>query len=149
MSSTYSSNYVASNCIDDDLNNFCHTQADTTDPWLSITLSAVTDVFKVVVWNRKDSCCKGRLSPLEVWVGNGLTADLCGGAAVTLPATRGPFDIGCGGLYGSVVTLQLRGTRTLNVAEVYVYRSGLHPSLSLSLSLQPALYSHSPLSRAR
>ena len=140
MSSTYSGwGLTASKSIDDDLDNLCHTKPDTLNPWLSITVSAVTDVFKVVVWNRND-CCFDLLSPLEVWVGNSNGAadgELCGGAAVTLPATSGPFEISCEGLSGSVVTLLLPGTRTLHLAEVYVYRSELHHTLFFSLSNPP------------
>ena len=124
MSSEHGSGlYGASNCIDGSTSNFCHSVADSTEPWLSIDLGSATSVESVVVYNRV-SCCQGRLSPFEVFVGSAAgdtSGAQCGDGAQTVAATVGPFTISCGGAVGSHVTVRLSGSeRTLNIAEVQV-----------------------------
>ena len=123
MSSTYPGDYAAAKAIDDNVNNFCHSQTSA-NPWLSIELSSTAGpIQQVEIYNRNAN--QDRLSPYEVWVGDSAgstTGTLCGGTVQTAPATNGPFTTSCAGASGSFVTILLRGaSRTLNLAEVYVY----------------------------
>ena len=139
MSSTLSNanfpghDFGAGQCIDGVTNNdngwnFCISNLNVPDPWLSVALPASSTVSSVVVHNRED-CCQRFLGTFEVWVGNaaGLptsaTATQCG--TLTAPATVGPFTVTCSSpLSGSVVTLLLPGTRRgIILAEVTAYGS--------------------------
>ena len=84
MSATLSSTHdthVASNCIDNDMNTFCHSQPDTEWPWLSIELPTPSEVSYVLIHNRLPG---DRLSPFQLWVGqsvgdyNSPTSAACG-----------------------------------------------------------------------
>ena len=46
----------ASNCIDSNLNTFCHSLMDQTDPWLEIDLGSSQSVATVRLDNRADCC---------------------------------------------------------------------------------------------
>ena len=77
--------HKAGNGIDGSTSNLCHTAGGDSDPWLSIDLGSAVRVDSIVVYNRA-SCCQGRLSPFEVWVGSsaGDTSGIqCGGGAQT------------------------------------------------------------------
>jgi hypothetical protein len=139
MSSTYSV-HGAAECIDGLWATFCHTQAESSSPWLSAQLSATAAVSYVVIKNRL-GCCQDRLSPLQVWIGtsagdyNSATSQSCGVNEVdlTVPSSVGPFSFRCAdaatGLphSGSYVTVVLPvsagGTRTLNIGEIEAYAS--------------------------
>ena len=140
MSSTHSGS-PASNCIDDNLDNICHSNVHSNDqvnPWLSVALRPGS-VGHVVVYNRR-SCCQDRLSPYEVWVGNSAGSTdgtLCGGTAQIVATGDGPFLTDCAGALGSFVTIVLPGSsRILNLAEVHVYE-GLPKSPSLPPKVPP------------
>ena len=142
MSSTNSSGFSASKCIDGVICmegmctngasvNLCHTKhtsPHTTNPWLSVQLSHTVTVSKVKIYNRGD-CCQDRLANYQVWVGSVegqyfSPSTKCVDA--TAPATAGPFDMACdpatGPHVGTYVTIVLPGSgRKLNLGEVYIF----------------------------
>ena len=98
MSSTLSSSYAASKCIDGSTTNFCHTVDNKFNPWLSVQLEAVSVIDVVDIYNRADSRYYSRLSPFEVWLGSvyGDMAVQCGeqmsvAASVRVKARILPF----------------------------------------------------------
>ena len=98
MSSTHSSSYAASKCIDGSTTNFCHTVDNKFNPWLSVQLEAVSVIDVVDIYNRADSRYYSRLSPFEVWLGSayGDMAVQCGeqmsvAASVRVKARILPF----------------------------------------------------------
>ena len=118
-------------CIDGVTNNdngwnFCFSDLNVADPWLSIQLPPASVVSSVVVYSRAD-CCQRFLGTFEVWVGDAAgspsssTATQCG--VLTADLTTGPFTVSCStALTGSVVTLRLPGTeRSIALAEVTAY----------------------------
>ena len=65
MSSIYSAYYPpASKCVDGDLNNFCHSKAES-NPSLTLDLGTAAQVAYVAVYNRRD-CCQVRLGDYTV-----------------------------------------------------------------------------------
>ena len=117
MSSTFLP-HVAHRCIDDDLENFCHTEPSTS-PWLSIRMpdhyQTNSTVSHILIFNRRDDCCMGRLSPFQIWVSslpgdfNSATSQACGVHDLVVPAAHGPFSFDCGDLQGLYVTIVLPG----------------------------------------
>eukprot|EP00964_Phaeocystis_antarctica_P014150 scaffold7787_cov65-Phaeocystis_antarctica.AAC.1 len=65
LSSTHSARYPASNCVDGNLNNFCHSRGRVSDPSLTLDLGTATQVAYVAVYNRRD-CCQDRLADYTV-----------------------------------------------------------------------------------
>eukprot|EP00964_Phaeocystis_antarctica_P009987 scaffold5441_cov123-Phaeocystis_antarctica.AAC.1 len=66
LSSTHSAHFPASNCVDGDLNNFCHSDASVlSDPSLTLDLGTAVQVAYVAVYNRRD-CCQSRLGDYTV-----------------------------------------------------------------------------------
>ena len=139
MSSTLSAanfaghDFGAAQCIDGVTNNdngwnFCISNLNVADPWLSVEVPAGSSVTSVVVYSRED-CCQRFLGTFEVWVGNvagspsSATATRCG--VLTADLTTGPFTVRCStALSGSVVTLLLPGAqRGIVLAEVTAYGS--------------------------
>ena len=141
-------------CIDDDPNTFCHTRVEGTEgttgtgtyPWLSIQIPGSTFhpldivVSHVVILNRHD-CCRDRLSPFQIWVGqaagdyNSSTSNECGTFGwgkhddLSVPNSVGPFTFDCHGLVGWYVTIVLPGVnRILNLGEVRLYSDFHSPS---------------------
>jgi len=70
MSSTYRgrSKLAADKCIDENLKSMCHTECDTSDPWLEVELEHFYQVDYVMLRNRKG--LEARLGHYEVWLGN-------------------------------------------------------------------------------
>ena len=119
MSSTYNTAYSAKNCIDGNIDTFCHTLGGI-NQWLSVELLATEPpqiVTGVEVYNRQDGY-QDRLGSFGVWVGSssgqwgaGSGATLC--VAATAPATAGPFvhacDTASGPHVGKFVTILRSG----------------------------------------
>jgi len=61
MSSTLSSDYNASKCVDGDLSNACASKTAISDPSLTLDLGAAIQIAYVAVYNRA-FCCKERLA---------------------------------------------------------------------------------------
>eukprot|EP00964_Phaeocystis_antarctica_P042309 scaffold24242_cov66-Phaeocystis_antarctica.AAC.5 len=58
--------YIASYCVDGDLNNFCHSdESSLSDPSLTLDLGTATQIAYVAVYNRR-SCCQSRLGDYTV-----------------------------------------------------------------------------------
>ena len=140
MSSTLSAanwpghDFGAGKCIDGVTNNnngwnFCMSNLNVANPWLSVQLPTSSSVTSVVVYSRED-CCQRFLGTFEVWVGttagspSTATATRC--CSLTADLTTGPFTVTCAtALSGSVVTLLLPGTsRGIVLAEVTAYGTG-------------------------
>ena len=133
--------YEASQCIDDNLENFCHTQSGPSQ-WLSIRVPGGTPsapasyVGHVVIYNR-DDCCQDRLSTFQIWVGespgdhNSATSEACGVHNQMAPAESGPFAFDCHGITGWHLTIVLPGDdRILNLAEVRIFSATNLPPAS-------------------
>ena len=117
LSSTLS--VSAKNCIDDDIDTYCHTD-EGINQWLSVELLATEPpqiVTGVEVYNRQNGYWN-RLGSFEVWVGSSSGqwgarsgATLC--VAATAPATAGPFvhacDTASGPHVGKFVTILRSG----------------------------------------
>ena len=135
--------HAATFCIDNLPGTFCHSGADTSSPWLSISFSASVDINYVLVYNRAD-CCQDRINKFQLWVGtsngdyNSATSNSCGVDAVDLEvpdsAGTGPFSFRCLDSFGSPhsgthLTLVLPGaSRTLNIGELEAYGPPPSPS---------------------
>lgn len=68
LSSTYrTQNYFGSDCVDGDLDNFCHssTTPPDTDPSLTLDFGTAIQIAYVAVYNRRD-CCQDRLADYTV-----------------------------------------------------------------------------------
>ena len=121
LSSTYSRHYPASNCVDGDLDNFCHSAGKDSDPSLTLDLGAAIQIAHVAVYNRR-SCCKERLADYTISYRVSLRGAwrVCSIAKAAVDAT-GPLLSECP-YSARYVRVQLPGARrTLNLAEVEVY----------------------------
>ena len=121
-------------------------------------------VSEIILYNRAE-CCRERLSPFQLWIGlepgeyGTDTSTSCStmNATVNLTVpidTAGPFAFRCHGAIGQYVTLVLPGaSRTLNIAELYVFSEDYSPSppppdLNLELDLDSELELDSELGAA-
>ena len=122
LSSTYFTQaYPASNCIDGDLENFCHSWGDgESDPSLTLDLGAAIQIAYVTVYNRRD-CCQYRLADYTLSYRVRATDAWTVCAEETAAADAiGPLRSECPQL-AQYVRLQLPGPgRILNLAEVEV-----------------------------
>ncbi|XP_019635213.1 PREDICTED: uncharacterized protein LOC109478195 [Branchiostoma belcheri] len=111
-------------CRDPNWGSQCctHTPAEA-NPWLQVDLGTSVRVQWVVIMNRAD-CCRERLSPFSVHIGNNARVDQnprCGGHH-TIPAGKDKDAINCNGLTGRYVGIRLPGYgRILTVCEIEVY----------------------------
>ncbi|XP_078597307.1 uncharacterized protein LOC144873631 [Branchiostoma floridae x Branchiostoma japonicum] len=117
-------NRATDGCRDPNYGQHCCTQTPAlTYPWLQVDLGNQVSVQWVVIINRAD-CCRGRLNPFTIHIGNDARVDrnpLCGGHH-TIPAGKNKDAINCNGLRGRYVGIQLPGRgRVLTVCEVEVY----------------------------
>ena len=120
MSSTYHPNFPASKCVDGDLNNFCHSKAES-NPSLTLDLGTAIQLAYVAVYNRRD-CCHHRLADYTVSyrVRSTDAWTICTETTAEAGAI-GPLLNECPQL-AQYVRVQLPGAgRTLNLAEVEVY----------------------------
>ena len=69
MSSLYSTKYTAENCIDGDINTFCHTSAGDDQPSLTIEYEGNVEIHKIKVYNRQN-CCKDRIVDGSIFIMN-------------------------------------------------------------------------------
>ncbi|XP_077999971.1 uncharacterized protein LOC144452700 [Glandiceps talaboti] len=104
----------------------CTLTKKTTDQWWQLDLGEAKQVYKVVIYNRKD-CCDFRLNGAEVRVGdNKLVGSnpLCGVVSDDNFADD-PIEILCGcseALTGQYVSIQLAGVKqVLTICEVQVF----------------------------
>ena len=96
MSSTKSSSEAdccdASNCIDGDTTNLCHSN-DENEAWLRLDLGSKKSFASVKIWNRH-SCCQDRFGAHVVQTSNdGISFTTCG--TYTLPSGLGPYTEPC------------------------------------------------------
>ena len=144
MSSTYSLEFEALQCVDGIVPTFCHSHLHDEDPWLSIELDKAALVSFLRIHNRDVG--QQRLGHFQVWVGNvaGLhyvPAIKCLDfvAPPATPAWRAGFMVTCGAT-GKYVTLILPGRhRTLNLGEIYIYGNPLPPAPPSPPSAPPSL----------
>ena len=124
LSSTYrTQNYFGSDCVDGDLDNFCHssTTPPDTDPSLTLDFGTAIQIAYVAVYNRRD-CCQDRLADYTVSyrVRSSDAWAVCAEATAAADAI-GPLLSECPHL-AQYVRVQLPGSgRILNLAEVEVY----------------------------
>ena len=121
MSSTLKS-YFASECVDGNLDNFCHSLGKVSDPSIVLDLGTPILIAYVAVHNRRTSCCQNRLADYTVSyrVSSTDTWTVCVEATAAADAV-GPLLSECPHL-AQYVRVQLPGDeRTLNLAEVEVY----------------------------
>ena len=113
--------YVASNCIDGNLNNICHSESGESSPSLTLDLGTVRPIAYVAVYNRAD-CCQERLghytisyrvSSSDHWA---VCSDETAVASALVPLVSRCLQP------ARYVRVQLPGgNRILNLAEVEVY----------------------------
>ena len=130
-------NNGGNNCIDGDMDTFCHSGTSTsqghrTNPWLSLELAEPSLVDSVEVWNWHQASY--RLGHYQIWVGS-VAGEWTAPSALCFDGTYGSglhYKHACGGLYGSHVTIVLpESDRILSLAEVGVFGSvtqGLPPA---------------------
>ena len=130
MSSNYDyGNHSADRCMNNivhNSNDFCHSQTEQ-NPWLNITLGTAMPIGFVQLYPRQveigaswaDDVLR-RLGTFEVYVGDSAESmQLC--VTATAPPTRAAVMVACQG-EGSRISIQLPGqSRTLNLAEVYIF----------------------------
>jgi len=148
MSSTYSNanfaghDFSAAMCIDGHTGsatgawNFCMSNLNEANPWISLQLPEGSAVSAVNVYARAD-CCQRFLGTFQVWVGptvgypsSSVGMVQCG--QLTAEEDAGPHTVTCAAtLIGSVLTVLLPGTqRFLVLAEVVVHgAAGARPPL--------------------
>ena len=61
--------YTASNLIDGKTGTFAHTYNVTDGIWIRVNLAAISQVYKIEIWNRND-CCKDRIIGMSVYIKN-------------------------------------------------------------------------------
>ncbi|XP_019630699.1 PREDICTED: uncharacterized protein LOC109474779 [Branchiostoma belcheri] len=111
-------------CRDPNFGRQCCTRTPAeANPWLQVDLGTSVRVQWVVIMNRAD-CCRERLTPFNVHIGNNARVDQnprCGGHH-TIPAGKNKDAINCNGLTGRYVGIRLPGYgRMLTVCEIEVY----------------------------
>ena len=141
-----SGRYVASNCIDGDLNTCCFSAGELS-PWLSIKIPPQTQVDYVQVHNRRGGAdFQYLLSPYDVWLSPAPgSIDTAAGAIfcahMTTPSTDGPFSTQCTGLVSGdpgYVTIRLpvnaenTPTRLVAISDVEIF-TGWQPPRPPSL----------------
>lgn len=133
MSSTYSSSYTASVCIDDYIGGdtfMCHTRTEDS-PWLRIDLGSMQTVGSVLIYNR-NGVCGSRLGSFELWLetASGNRRRCAVGGAGGNPGTTcssanvpgaGPLDVPCTGEAQFVEVVLPGAERVLNLREVLVF----------------------------
>jgi len=134
LSSVYHARrYPASNCIDGNVENFCHSHPGVlSSPSLTLDLGVVAHVAYIAVYNRHD-CCRARLGDYTVAyrVASGDPWAICSRVTAE-PTALGPLISECSQL-AQYVKVELPGStppvgahhgdrgRILNLAEVEVY----------------------------
>ena len=122
--------FHASNCVDGNLNNFCHTPVDSPgvtfnpsqklNPSLTLDLGTAVQIAYVAVYNRRD-CCQNRLEDYTVSY-RVRSTDAWTVCAEATAAADSPLQISECPQLAQYVMIQLPGAeRTLNLAEVEVY----------------------------
>eukprot|EP00964_Phaeocystis_antarctica_P099526 scaffold65379_cov71-Phaeocystis_antarctica.AAC.1 len=144
LSSTYPASYTrgaASNCVDGDLNNYCHSdESSLSDPSLTLDLGTATQIAYVAVYNRR-SCCQSRLGDYTVSyrVRSTDAWTICADATAAADAI-GPLLSECPHM-ARYVMIKLSGStpredsdsgRVLNLAEVEVYSSSPRTHLRIT-----------------
>ena len=124
--------YVASNCIDGNFNNFCHSEVGESSPSLTLDLGTVRPIAYVAVYNRAD-CCQERLGYYTIsyrvrssdqWT---VCSDETAVASAPVPLVSMCLQ------QAQYVRVQLPGdNRILNLAEVEVYSLPRRPSLRIT-----------------
>ena len=126
--------YPAPNATDGATNNFTHTSGAASDPnpWWRVTFPSDQTLTSIVIYNRGDGCCQGRLRDITVQVLNAAdgvvwtSAVLNPNNSLNNPATLSLDLIGLAG--GTVTGRKVKITRTGNPA-----LGGGHDSYVLSM----------------
>ncbi len=90
-------------------------------PWWQVRLDSNTNIEEIVIWNRTDACCKSRLSNFDVFVYNSSGSLVYKETVVDVPNPS--KVINTGGVTGNRVRVKLKGTSSLQLAEVQVFGS--------------------------
>ncbi|XP_019624440.1 PREDICTED: uncharacterized protein LOC109470100 [Branchiostoma belcheri] len=130
QTSINAANGVASRAVDGNTNgqyrsgSCSHTEGGDPDPtwWVDLGQSYVVD--RVVIFNRMDACCVGRLNPFNVHIGYSdqvSTNPKCGGDH-QINLSQPSISVSCQGMLGRYVGVRLPGTgRVLALCEVQVF----------------------------
>ncbi|XP_078670967.1 uncharacterized protein LOC144911067 isoform X2 [Branchiostoma floridae x Branchiostoma belcheri] len=130
QTSINAANGVASRAVDGNTNgqyssgSCSHTEGGDPDPtwWVDLGQSYVVD--RVVIFNRMDACCVGRLNPFNVHIGYSdqvSTNPKCGGDH-QINLSQPSISVSCQGMLGRYVGVRLPGTgRVLTLCEVQVF----------------------------
>merc|ERR1719153_205259 len=130
MSSVLDGIYPGTNCIDNNVDSFCHTKGGEAWPWVAVEIPP-SYVYQVWIINRAD-CCGERTKNLKVWVGDQFptTASSEYSSGKLLDIFQGPGTDGQvikiqsqTRLQGRYVVVQMSRKDYLNLAEIYVFGS--------------------------
>ena len=110
--------YYPSNLMDGNLNNFAHTTTVEDGMWMRVYLETESSVTKVIVYNRRDDCCKDRIIGASVFIKKRekYVKD-CG----KISSAENFYTFNCEG-DGNVIEISQEGTvEDWNIAEIQVY----------------------------
>lgn len=99
-------------------NSVTHTNSEA-NPWWEVDLGSSHAIDEIVVFNRTDGCCVGRLSDFTVIIKDSLGNTSFSQSITTVPNPS--VTINTGGMVGKTVRVQLNTTDALSLAEVEVY----------------------------
>ncbi len=132
-------------------NSIAHTNNEL-NPWWQVDLQSIYSIDHIVVWNRTNSCCIGRLTNYYVFVSdvpfasNSLTNTINQSGVLNVYNTNYPnpstsIPVNRSGRY---VRLQLAGQGEINLAELEVYGSTLSSSPQLLFKAENHLQENNP-----
>ena len=132
---------LASRAIDDNTegrygaDSVTHTHPDDDAPWFQLGLAESTDVERIVLWNRTDSCCEDRLSDFTVFVS---PTPFVGGATRSELEASTIWSHTHHGEVGEVLTIDVdavgsyighyKDTAVISLAEIQVFGTPASPS---------------------
>lgn len=118
-------NMEASRAIDGDIagsyagGNGSITHTSGTNPWWQVDLGSDKDIEEINIFNRTDSCCKGKLSNFTVTVTNAFGVTVFNKTYADYPDPA--LIIETGDITGRIVKIQINATTELTLAEVKVF----------------------------
>ena len=108
--------------VDGDINNFTHTETNTSPSWWRVDLGDVYDINQIVIYNRQN-CCPDRLSGSQVMIGV-LDSDDSNDYEEVFTLDNGLQQDRTGlTVRGRYVMVYQSGTSVLSLGEVQVYGS--------------------------
>lgn len=105
--------------------------ASEVNPWWEVNLGSAKSIGDIIVYNRTDECCKGRLKQFTVTVMDANRNTLFTQSFTSYPDPS--ITINAGDVIGQIIQVRLDNTNQLTLAEVEVYE-GEYPVSNLALN---------------